>query len=43
MQKMSLAALAREHLDRARGASAGRSAETIYGGHDTSCARHSSR
>ncbi|HVB27392.1 MAG TPA: cupin domain-containing protein [Mycobacteriales bacterium] len=34
MQKMSLAALAREHLDRARSASAGRSAETIFGGHE---------
>jgi quercetin dioxygenase-like cupin family protein len=34
MEKMSLVALAREHLDKARGDTAGRSAETIYGGHD---------
>jgi quercetin dioxygenase-like cupin family protein len=34
MQKLSLDALAREHLDRARGASAGRSAQTIFGGHE---------
>lgn len=34
MQKMSLDALAREHLQRARSASAGRSAETVYGGHE---------
>jgi quercetin dioxygenase-like cupin family protein len=34
MQKMSLDALAREHLDRARDASAGRSAQTIFGGHE---------
>ena len=34
MQKISLDALAREHLDRARDASAGRSAETIFGGHE---------
>lgn len=34
MQKMSLDALAREHLERARQAGAGRSAETVYGGHE---------
>jgi quercetin dioxygenase-like cupin family protein len=34
MQKLSLEALAREHLERAATASAGRSAETVYGGHD---------
>lgn len=34
MQKLSLDALAREHLERARTSSAGRSAETIYGGHE---------
>ncbi len=34
MQKMSLDALAREHLDRARQSSAQRSAETVYGGHE---------
>ena len=34
MRKMSLDALAREHLDRARQASSGRSAETVYGGHE---------
>ena len=34
MQKLSLDALAREHLERARGASARRSAETVYGGHE---------
>lgn len=34
MQKMSLDALAREHLKRAREASSGRSAETVYGGHE---------
>jgi quercetin dioxygenase-like cupin family protein len=34
MQKMSLDALAKEHLDRARSASAGRSAETVFGGHE---------
>jgi quercetin dioxygenase-like cupin family protein len=31
---MSLDALAREHLHRAREAGAGRSAETVYGGHE---------
>lgn len=34
MQKMSLDALAREQLERARGAPAGRSAETVFGGHE---------
>jgi quercetin dioxygenase-like cupin family protein len=31
---MSLDALAREHLDRARQASSGRSAATVHGGHE---------
>lgn len=34
MRKMSLDALAREHLDRARQASSGRSAATVHGGHE---------
>ena len=34
MQKMSLDALAREHLERAGRSEAGRSAETVYGGHE---------
>lgn len=34
MQKFSLTALAREQLDRAQRASSGRSAETVYGGHE---------
>lgn len=34
MLKLSLDALAREHLERARQSSAGRSAETVYGGHE---------
>jgi Uncharacterized conserved protein, contains double-stranded beta-helix domain len=34
MQKLSLDAQAREHLERAAATSAGRSAETIYGGHE---------
>lgn len=34
MQKLSLDALAREHLQRARESSAGRSAETVHGGHE---------
>lgn len=34
MQKLSLEALAREHLERARASSTGRSAETVYGGHE---------
>lgn len=34
MQKFSLDALAREHLNRAAESSTGRSAETVYGGHE---------
>ncbi|MFZ5850479.1 MAG: cupin domain-containing protein [Actinomycetota bacterium] len=34
MQKLSLDALAREHLDRAQRATSGRSAETVVGGHE---------
>jgi quercetin dioxygenase-like cupin family protein len=34
MQKLSLDALARQELKRAANASSGRSAETIYGGHE---------
>jgi hypothetical protein len=34
MQKISLDALAREHRRRARSAPSGRSAETVYGGHE---------
>lgn len=34
MQKLSLDALPREHLQRARDSSAGRSAETVFGGHE---------
>jgi len=34
MQKLSLDALAREHSGRAAAASNGRSAETVYGGHE---------
>ncbi|MBT3154727.1 cupin domain-containing protein [Streptomyces sp. CHD11] len=34
MQKLSLDALAREHLERAAAASNGRSATTVYGGHE---------
>ncbi|WP_326826412.1 cupin domain-containing protein [Streptosporangium sp. NBC_01756] len=34
MRKLSLDALVREHLERAAAASTGRSAETVYGGHD---------
>ena len=34
MQKLSLDALARAHLERARGSNAGRSAETVHGGHE---------
>jgi quercetin dioxygenase-like cupin family protein len=33
MQKKSLTALVRHHLNHARDASSGRSAETVYGGH----------
>ncbi|MCH6472492.1 cupin domain-containing protein [Sinomonas terrae] len=36
MLKFSLDALAREHLDRAAAGSAGRSATTVYGGHEQS-------
>jgi quercetin dioxygenase-like cupin family protein len=34
MRKICLDALAREHLKRARSAPSGRSAETVYGGHE---------
>lgn len=34
MRKFSLDAMAREHLDRARRGAAGRSATTVYGGHE---------
>jgi quercetin dioxygenase-like cupin family protein len=34
MRKFSLDALGREHLERARQSRAGRSAETVYGGHE---------
>ncbi|MBA3338848.1 MAG: cupin domain-containing protein [Geodermatophilaceae bacterium] len=34
MEKLSLTALAREQLKLARGASSGRSAHTVYGGHE---------
>jgi quercetin dioxygenase-like cupin family protein len=34
MQKLSLEARVREHLERARVASTDRSAETVYGGHE---------
>lgn len=34
MQKLSLDALGREHLERARASTAGRSAETVFGGHE---------
>jgi quercetin dioxygenase-like cupin family protein len=34
MEKVSLTALAREHLAEARNSSSGRSAHTIYGGHE---------
>lgn len=33
MQKISLDARVREHQERAAASSAGRSAETVYGGH----------
>ncbi|MGV9358702.1 cupin domain-containing protein [Streptomyces misionensis] len=36
MQKLSLDARAREHLERATAAATGRSAETLYGGHEHS-------
>ena len=34
MEKLSLDALTREHLQRAAGANGGRSSETVYGGHE---------
>jgi quercetin dioxygenase-like cupin family protein len=34
MQKQSLDALGRQHLEQARASSAGRSSETVYGGHE---------
>lgn len=34
MQKMSLTAIAREHLEQARQHSSGRSASSVYGGHE---------
>lgn len=34
MEKFSLTALAREQLEHARGASSGRSATTVFGGHE---------
>ncbi|MGW0084078.1 cupin domain-containing protein [Streptomyces sp. NPDC003393] len=34
MQKLSLDARVREHLERAASSSTGRSAETVYGGHE---------
>lgn len=34
MRKFSLDAIAREHLDRAASSPAGRSATTVYGGHE---------
>ncbi|MEV7690644.1 cupin domain-containing protein [Streptomyces bungoensis] len=34
MQKLSLEAKAREHLEKAAASSTGRSAETLYGGHE---------
>ncbi|WP_028923202.1 cupin domain-containing protein [Pseudonocardia acaciae] len=34
MRKISLVALARDHLARAREASSGRSAQSVYGGHE---------
>lgn len=36
MEKISLTALAREHLETARSISSGRSAHTVYGGHEHS-------
>ncbi|HEX2283373.1 MAG TPA: LuxR family transcriptional regulator, partial [Mycobacterium sp.] len=36
MEKISLTALARQHLEAARSASSGRSAHTVYGGHEHS-------
>jgi quercetin dioxygenase-like cupin family protein len=34
MQKLSLEALSRQHLERAASSNTGRSSETIYGGHE---------
>jgi quercetin dioxygenase-like cupin family protein len=34
MEKRSLTAMGREHLTKARAASSGRSAQTVYGGHE---------
>ncbi len=34
MEKISLTALARQHLDIARGGNGGRSAHTVFGGHE---------
>jgi quercetin dioxygenase-like cupin family protein len=34
MNKLSLTAVGREHLDRARQSGSGRAAETVYGGHE---------
>ncbi len=36
MEKISLTALARQHMESARSASSGRSAHTVYGGHEHS-------
>lgn len=36
MEKMSLVALAREQLEKARAAKSGRAAHTVYGGHEHS-------
>jgi quercetin dioxygenase-like cupin family protein len=36
MEKISLTALARQHLETARASSSGRSAHTVYGGHEHS-------
>ena len=36
MEKISLTALARQHLETARAATSGRSAHTVYGGHEHS-------
>lgn len=36
MEKVSLTALAREHLETARASSSGRSSHTVYGGHEHS-------
>jgi quercetin dioxygenase-like cupin family protein len=34
MQKLSLEALSRQHMERAASSSTGRSSETVYGGHE---------